>query len=694
MASDLAKLFGRRLSRWFLFAWLAAPVAAILGGALGVADDSAQEPGLVRTLSGHWHGVWYVAFSPDGKTLASAGEDQSPPQPPKRVRAAPTADHPTNPAVGARLKLVGPPEKVVELDLSNADLSDADLVCLTKLPNLETLNITLNRDVTCEGMAYLAAVPKLRNLQIGGNEMCADRILAAKSIERLRFGVGFGDAAFLQALAAMPNLRELDLGVQNDEDELMAALENLTGLRVLRLYAPGVSDAGLAHLKGLRNLDELDFPGHPIPKLTGPGLQYLAGLPKLRRLSAGFSGITDDGLAHVAGLRQLESLDLGFCRIGDAGLEHLQGLTNLRELNLQATQVGDAGLAVLKGMHHLRKLNLGRTKITSDGMETIGQLASLEELDLGRTKITEATRERKASPPSDSPFDSPAPPGPATVQLGSRPALEHLKNLVRLRKLGLAGIGGDGLDQLVGLPSLSELDMSEGLGVAGKKQLEALPHLEILKLCGCRLGLTTELDDLRNLGKLRELDMSMVWYSTASFRPGAQFTRLRKLQLTAGAFTYAVALGSLAQVPELRELELASPLLDDAGILQQTGLGQVESLILDAPRVTDDGLKFLDGWKNLKELTLRCELTDAGLPHVAQLGGLRKLTISNTWITDAGLNRLAALTNLRRLDITYTACTTEGVDRLQRALPDCEILSGGRAPHPPWHIVLPPGTIQ
>ena len=56
-------------------------------------------------------------------------------------------------------------------------------------------------------------------------------------------------------------------------------------------------------------------------------------------------------------------------------------------------------------MHQLRKLNLGRTKITSDGMETIGQLVSLEELDLGRTNITQAMRVRKASPPSDNPFD-------------------------------------------------------------------------------------------------------------------------------------------------------------------------------------------------------------------------------------------------------------------------------------------------
>lgn len=190
--------------------------------------------------------------------------------------------------------------------------------------------------------------------------------------------------------------------------------------------------------------------------------------------------------------------------------------------------------------------------------------------------------------------------------------------------------------------------------------------------------------------------MRGAWFSNLSFRPGRELPHLRWLRLTAETEldANALGLGPLAQLPELRELELASPFLRNAGILEQTGLGQVETLVLDAPKVTDDGVKFLNGWKNLKELTLRCYLTDAGIAPIAQLTDLRKLTIAGTWITETGLKKLVPLQNLRRLDITNTACTPAGVDTLRSALPDCEIISGGPAPQPPGEFAIPDGWIQ
>jgi len=62
----------------------------------------------------------------------------------------------------------------------------------------------------------------------------------------------------------------------------------------------------------------------------------------------GNTQITDAGLANVKGLTQLQSLNLNGTKITDAGLEHLKGLANLQTLDLEATRVTNAGIADLK----------------------------------------------------------------------------------------------------------------------------------------------------------------------------------------------------------------------------------------------------------------------------------------------------------------------------------------------------------
>src|SRR5262249_39671451 len=64
-------------------------------------------------------------------------------------------------------------------------------------------------------------------------------------------------------------------------------------------------------------------------------------------------GITDAGLTHLKDLKQLRDIDLQTKSVGDAGMAHLRDLTELRTLALDGTQVGDAGLAHLQGLTQL-----------------------------------------------------------------------------------------------------------------------------------------------------------------------------------------------------------------------------------------------------------------------------------------------------------------------------------------------------
>lgn len=81
--------------------------------------------------------------------------------------------------------------------------------------------------------------------------------------------------------------------------------------------------------------------------VTDADLAHLRGLSGLRLLSLG-SQITDAGLAYLSSLTGLYILDLDFTQITDAGLAHLQGLANLKSLELSETQITDAGLAELR----------------------------------------------------------------------------------------------------------------------------------------------------------------------------------------------------------------------------------------------------------------------------------------------------------------------------------------------------------
>jgi hypothetical protein len=60
------------------------------------------------------------------------------------------------------------------------------------------------------------------------------------------------------------------------------------------------------------------------------------------------TNITDAGLAHLKGMHKLRLLWLSQTRITDAGLKHLHGLAGLRIVRVPGTKVTDAGVAALK----------------------------------------------------------------------------------------------------------------------------------------------------------------------------------------------------------------------------------------------------------------------------------------------------------------------------------------------------------
>jgi hypothetical protein len=88
-----------------------------------------------------------------------------------------------------------------------------------------------------------------------------------------------------------------------------------------------------------------------------------------------------------------------------------------------------------------------------------------------------------------------------------------------------------------------------------------------------------------------------------------------------------------------------------------------------ARRITDVGLKHLEGMTQLKSLAISGdEITDTGLVHIKNLYQLESLSIWGKQITDAGLVHLQGLTKLHFLNIGNSKITVKGLVYL-KALP-------------------------
>ena len=90
--------------------------------------------------------------------------------------------------------------------------------------------------------------------------------------------------------------------------------------------------------------------------------------------------------------------------------------------------------------------------------------------------------------------------------------------------------------------------------------------------------------------------------------------------------------------------------------------------------ITDEGLKSIANMTELRKLQLDgANVTDTGLKHLSGLKNLTDLTLSNTKVTDAGMETLSKLPKLATLMVFETKVTESGVGVLKRAKPDIKV---------------------
>lgn len=200
------------------------------------------------------------------------------------------------------------------------------------------------------------------------------------------------------------------------------------------------------------------------------------------------------------------------------------------------------------------------------------------------------------------------------------------------------------------------------------------PTVEWLRSVGAKNGnrdYTTA--DLKKVISLR-LAVNQKVDDAALAEHVAKLTSLQSLNLDATRVTDA-GLAHLAPLTNLRRLDLGSLKgITGEGMAHLAALSELESLSLQQSGIVDRDLaRVADALPHLRKLSLAWLPVDSGLEYLEELEHLEDLDLFHAKVTDAGAAHLAKLTGLKKLLLWHTEITDRGLASIA-GLEDLETL--------------------
>jgi hypothetical protein len=206
----------------------------------------------------------------------------------------------------------------------------------------------------------------------------------------------------------MGALQELNFHGNLATDAALAEIAQIPRLRHLHCQDIVSGDDGFVALGRCRTLEALG--ARTCVRLGARGLAAIAGLPRLRSLSAGGPQLTDEGWRPIAdaaalvGLTPIHSRDGAFAHIaraprlehltnmynrttGDGATRHLRGHPRLTSYSAFGTQVGDESLRILAELPSLARLEFENcASITDEGLRALAQAPRLTHVSVWSCK--------------------------------------------------------------------------------------------------------------------------------------------------------------------------------------------------------------------------------------------------------------------------------------------------------------------
>ncbi len=392
-----------------------------------------------------------------------------------------------------------------QLDLSEQNLTDGDLISLGEMTSLKELNLEGNSQISdLTPLGELASLESLY-LPIPSEVTDLSPIAGLNGLKTLSIQENQSNAQPVSKIqdyspiASLKNLEELDLSVTNLKD--LSFVSGLSGLKSLSLVG-SLALPDLTALKDLSQLETLDIYAGGLGNPAG-----IEGLTQLRHLELGneSTAFQMEDLFVLSGLTNLEYL-----RVDADGISSFHGmeqLANLKEAYFWGSSATYQDVSPLAGLTDLQILRLpgrsGGSNLAPYSADGLAGLSGLRELAM----------------------DSAA------------QSLEPLRNLTGLTKLSIAGNSCPGafqsLEPLSGLTGLQSLDVQ----FCRSTVIDLAPLSGLTQLASLSVESFSPSDPVENLAALSGLtnlkNLVLNLPSLTDLSPLSSLTGLQSANITA-----------------------------------------------------------------------------------------------------------------------------------------------------------------
>jgi len=203
------------------------------------------------------------------------------------------------------------------------------------------------------------------------------------------------------------------------------------------------------------------------------------------------------------------------------------------------------------------------------------------------------------------------------------------------------------------------------------QELSRSVTLKDLRLCGPKVT-DTIIPSVSELAHLEELDLNNTSVGDGvGALSGSE--SLRTLMLCQTRVTDA-AMSGLGQISHLNKLYLSATRVSNQGIRRLRPATELEDLLLDDTLVDDGACEALATLPSLKRLCIGCTAsTDVGLQALQRSERLEGLYLDGTDVSDRGLRIIEDWSGLKEVSLRGTRVSHRGVLHLLEARPDLDV---------------------